>query len=304
MNMLVKSSAVVAVAAAPATALADHAPQPAAAPGQSRPELLALGDQLRLLFPEWLELEPKTKALHEQAMKAAGFYELGMDRTEEQQKAADAKFEKAMSQNGYRQCYDRLNVLSDKMWKLSRSILRIPADDRRGDGIRAAAVLVLDSDSDGYEAGQLLWEMAAGAGFAVPLAVAKKMRRKGAQKKAAKFKPDPIFAVIDRYRVAFEEHGKTCKGEPIPFDTPEHAAWEAAQDIAAEKHAASAREICRTVPTTIAGVAAAIRIVEESIPTGCSIPRHFTYSNSGKTCEDAFFKSLRTAAERLAGVEA
>ena len=59
-----------------------------------------------------------------------------------------------------------MNALYNKQNKFARAILKIEPTTRIGDGIHAAAAFVLDEELE-YEAGTLLWEMAARAGFPV-----------------------------------------------------------------------------------------------------------------------------------------
>jgi hypothetical protein len=62
----------------------------------------------------------------------------------------------------------------------SRAILKIPSNDQIGDSIRAPAALVLNDDCEGaFEMEEMLWEMAARAGFMPPADIAKKLRRRG-----------------------------------------------------------------------------------------------------------------------------
>ena len=60
----------------------------------------------------------------------------------------------------------RWNAASVEQDAVARAILRIPSTDRIGDGIRAAASLALDDDRENaYDMAEILWEMAARAGF-------------------------------------------------------------------------------------------------------------------------------------------
>jgi hypothetical protein len=123
---------------------------------------------------------------------------------------------------------------------------------------------------------------------------------------AALADPDPIFAAIEEYKIADAKHGEVCKAEPRQadgspaFGTPEYAAWDAKADTACDKHAGAARQFCSTVPTTPAGVTAALRFVEERKKVGDDLT--LTMKDGEKTCEDLFFASLHAATERLAGL--
>ena len=77
---------------------------------------------------------------------------------------------------GYGRLMDRLNVLDGKQRRLARAILKIESTSRIGDGIHAAAAIILDEELE-YEGGNLLWEMVARAGFAVPPDRATKLKR-------------------------------------------------------------------------------------------------------------------------------
>lgn len=130
-------------------------------------QLIALGDQLKPLFVEWLELRPKVHRAYDEALEAAGF--TGFNRTDEQQAEAERRWPQARKQTGYDRLYKQLCVLDRKTNKLTRAILKIKAADRRGDGIRAAAIIVRSDDSDNSpEVLNLLWGMAVMAGFPTP----------------------------------------------------------------------------------------------------------------------------------------
>jgi hypothetical protein len=70
------------------------------------------------------------------------------------------------------------------MEKLALAIFKIKASNRVGDAVRAAASMVLTHDMESYEADepstQLLWEMAASAGFPTPAWMTRKLRRASA----------------------------------------------------------------------------------------------------------------------------
>lgn len=154
---------------------------------QTSPEQLAFAEQLKPLFRQYYELRPKHYAAYQAAFDVGGFSELGMNRTENQQKEADARFEKAAKENGYYRLCGPMGALADKMEKIARKNYRTKATNRMEYGIRAAAALTLSDDLDNsfeepspYETTQLLWEMAAGAGFPTPLWVTKKLKRMAA----------------------------------------------------------------------------------------------------------------------------
>jgi hypothetical protein len=67
------------------------------------------------------------------------------------------------------------------VWKIVNTILRMQAHTRIGDGVRAAAILYLTKDcASSPSANEMLWEMAARAGFKPPVKIAKKLARRTA----------------------------------------------------------------------------------------------------------------------------
>jgi hypothetical protein len=63
---------------------------------------------------------------------------------------------------------------------IANQIFKMQANTRMGEGVRAAAALVLNDDVEGmHEIAEVLWEMAARADFRPPSDIAKKMRRRG-----------------------------------------------------------------------------------------------------------------------------
>jgi hypothetical protein len=65
------------------------------------------------------------------------------------------------------------------MNKIARAIWKIPSRTTRGLGIRAAAAIVLNEDCENmFEIGELLWGLAANAGFKRPADVAGKLKQK------------------------------------------------------------------------------------------------------------------------------
>ena len=62
--------------------------------------------------------------------------------------------------------------------RLAKAILKLPSDSRIGDGVRAAAALAINDDiENAYETKEVLWEMAARAGFTPPASIAKRLKR-------------------------------------------------------------------------------------------------------------------------------
>jgi hypothetical protein len=124
---------------------------------------------------------------------------------------------------------------------------------------------------------------------------------------AAPAEPDPIYAAIERCKVADMEHGVAYQGEPVDslgrptFDTPEYEEWYGRMDAHCGKHADAVREFCRTAPTTIAGIAAAFRYVDASNRDGADILGTLVERFGTEECRALFMASIHTAAERLAG---
>jgi hypothetical protein len=150
---LTRRSLVTTAATVPALALTAIPAAAALSPTAStmpptRAELVALGEQLKPLFVAQWDFLPKLYAAYRIAVDAADYKNLGYNRTEEQQKEADRRFQEAAEKFGYYKLYKQWGDLREKMYKIARSILAIEATDRIGDGIRAAAVLVLGDDDD------------------------------------------------------------------------------------------------------------------------------------------------------------
>jgi hypothetical protein len=304
MNMLVKSSAVVAATALPALAAAvpikSETATPPIAPGATDPDaaLIALGEQLKAASAEAARLEPRR--LYDECWNASGFDKSPKGRANV---AARRRFDAMAEQNGYREASERWNVACERKRRIAKAILRVPAHTPIGEGVRAAAAIAIDEpDLDSaMETTKMVWGLAVRAGFTPPADVARELKRKG--KAPAKSKPDPIFAAIERYKVAWAEHGAAIADEP-DSDTPEYAVWYAKGDAACNKHVSAVWKFCSTVPTTLAGVAASLRFVEESRKSGDDFLRMFVKKNSHETCHGLFLASLRTATERLAGLAA
>jgi hypothetical protein len=156
-------AASVPVLALPAVATA----VPVADATSVNPQLLALGERLKAAWAKVSELDPSE--LYEACRKAAGFEQLGDDRTEEQRKAAEHRFKVMASQNGYHRVSRKWNAACRINNQIARAIMEIPSTERMGDGIRAAAALVLNDDCENaFEMADVLWEMAARAGFTRP----------------------------------------------------------------------------------------------------------------------------------------
>jgi hypothetical protein len=150
-------------ACAPVIALPQkkHKPLPAT--------LVELGEELKPLLVEYFSLKPKWKSAYRKASDYAGFHRLGPDRTSEQQAAAQKRFEEASIRYGYNRICEQINSVSDRMQEIAKAIMCLPSDDRLGDGILAAASLVLNEECENaFEMAEVLWQMAARAGFTPP----------------------------------------------------------------------------------------------------------------------------------------
>jgi hypothetical protein len=171
---LVTSAAALPALAVPALA-AMASPIPAPVPitpdvPQLDDELLfKLGEQLKPLLVELQRVRVPCHAAYEQAFEAAGFDKFPPGtRTEKQQAACRARFKAAAKKNGYSKLMDQLDRVHPKAFRIAKRILKIEPTDRIGDGIHAAAALVLDEPSYmEYAAGTVLRQMAARAGFSI-----------------------------------------------------------------------------------------------------------------------------------------
>jgi len=135
----------------------------------SQDELRALGEKLKPILAEYHKLMPLHHETYEQAMEAAGYHKLSCDCTWDEREACHARWEVAATKNGYLKLCDQTNPLDAEARDIAERILEIDSTDRGGDGIRAAAALVLaERDYMENEAGDLLRQMASSAGFSFP----------------------------------------------------------------------------------------------------------------------------------------
>ena len=162
--------------------------------------LIALGEQLKPAVAKAAKLNRVSSRLHEACLKASR-YEDYPERLGDVR--ARSAFHAMAKKNGYSEAADKWNNACDLQNKLARAVLKIPSNGRVGDGIHAAAAMVLNDDyiSSEYapEAQELLQEMSARAGFPVPAKITRKLGRKAA---ALKAKPDPILAAIEAHHAA------------------------------------------------------------------------------------------------------
>jgi hypothetical protein len=120
----------------------------------------------------------------------------------------------------------------------------------------------------------------------------------------ASAEPDPIFAAIERCRKAYEAHGAACTAlgayeETQGFlRTNEHSKFEELEDAAGDASAGAIRNLCLTVPTSADGLCAVVNyFLDEADEYFLNVV--MGEDDDGST-GDAFMRSLRTFAERLA----
>ncbi len=185
MNMLVKAAAATAAVPAtigPALALPAPAALAAAATVTTEPRLLSLGDQLRAAMRIEAALAARARRLYTECDAARGpARDCAPLCTMEQSLQGERAFQELGRCNGYHAVHTEWGRAAERVNRTAKEILRIPSNDRTGDGIRAAASLVLNDDCRGaVEMAEILWEMAARAGFTLPADIARKLKRKGA----------------------------------------------------------------------------------------------------------------------------
>jgi hypothetical protein len=182
--------------------------------------LIACGEQLKAAVAKVNKLGLDDR-LYNECWKAAGFDKHPKGRA---LAAAIRRFDAKGKQNGYTAASDKWNAACSVEWKLARAILKTPSHTRIGDGVRAAAALSLNAGNIDHEPEEMLWEMAARAGFPVPAEIAKRLGRKTAGAATMpKLKPDPIFAAIKAHHAAGVEWLRHVKLENkldqiIPFE--------------------------------------------------------------------------------------
>jgi hypothetical protein len=155
---LVTSAAALPALALPAVAIAATEPLLA-----TNPELLALGERLKVVMPLYEALKLKS---HRLAAEAQAGLPDGWGLKDKYWRI----YKKRSAKNGHARARIEWNAASTELEEISRAILEIPSTDRIGDGIRAAAALALDDDTheNAFEMEGVLWEMAAHAGFSRP----------------------------------------------------------------------------------------------------------------------------------------
>ena len=141
---LVTTAATLPALAVPAVAIA----------ATTAPELLVLGEQLKVAWPQAAAWERKYRVLNEESFPNGWAL----------RKEHFSLYKKRQAEAGADVAYDKWNDADKEARRIAEAILEIPSADRVGDGIRAAAALVCDWDCEGCGC-ELLWEMAERAGF-------------------------------------------------------------------------------------------------------------------------------------------
>jgi hypothetical protein len=106
--------------------------------------------------------------------------------------------------------------------------------------------------------------------------------------------PDPIFALIEKYREAFDQHGAALDAEDEDQST-----------LACHAQAKAAQELCHTPPTTLAGLAAVLSFVINVHDADDDILDTFADNkdepkDENDTCMWPFFRTLLRSAEQMA----
>jgi hypothetical protein len=104
----------------------------------------------------------KSRMLYEEAL-------VGLPRGFANDAALYRTWKERCAKNGHEQASTEWEAAGIEQDEVARAILEIPSLDRIGDGIRAAASLALNEDCENaYTMADVLWEMAARAGFTRP----------------------------------------------------------------------------------------------------------------------------------------
>jgi hypothetical protein len=138
-------------------------------------ELIALGERLKAASAEADRLKPDCR-LYDEAWQASGFDRKLKARAKD---AAWRRFEAKAKENGYSLASKKWNAAAHMEDVLAKAILRIPSNSRIGDGVRAFAALMKEPEAQ-HEAADVLWDMAARAGFEPPSDIQKKLKRMAA----------------------------------------------------------------------------------------------------------------------------
>jgi hypothetical protein len=168
-RLLVTGAAALPALAVPtiASAGSDRAGYPVTHPD---PRLLALAEELKPVWSRLCFFDPQRLAAAKEAQAESEALHLEMTGTKVGSglnATADQKFWRVSEENGYLRLADICEALFTEVIRLADAILEIPAADRMGDAIRLAAILMKYPDDD-CSYSDLLWEMAAPAGFTKP----------------------------------------------------------------------------------------------------------------------------------------
>lgn len=105
---------------------------------------------------------------------------------------------------------------------------------------------------------------------------------------------DPIYAAIERARLAADEDDRLIHQEPLR-ESPQFAKWEAANNAAIEASVAADRALVATVPTTLTGLAALVRYVKER----SDMLDMYGAPGSNEKCSDVLLDTIAMALEYL-----
>jgi hypothetical protein len=137
-------------------------------------ELIALGERLKAASAVVERLGKPVHRLYDACREASRFEDHSEPRAE-----CIRRFDAKTTENGYSRASKKWNAACKVERALSRAVLRIPSNSRIGDGVRAFAALIEEPEAE-FEAAEVLWEMAARAGFTPPAEIARKIRRTAA----------------------------------------------------------------------------------------------------------------------------
>jgi hypothetical protein len=142
-------------------------------------ELLALGEQLRPLFADWMKLKPKALRLYPEIGP------LGKPWSLEQVEARYNKFEEESARTGYSLASQRCSAVYETIYELADRMLARRATTRDGLLMQAMAALAMDDTFDFHILERdrepvkiVLWELARDTGFAVPAWVKRRANRR------------------------------------------------------------------------------------------------------------------------------
>jgi hypothetical protein len=135
-------------------------------------KLIAMGDELKKLFMEWMIAKPDANGKWLKANRIAGKRPADID-----PRAYAKKFSRACKQTGYTTATNHCDKLIKEISRLAKKMLKSPAHTVEGRALQTAAALTFDDTfefhiCDGEECGpsqRALWGIALTAGFAVPV---------------------------------------------------------------------------------------------------------------------------------------